>query len=180
MIVMLNLFWQRFQCYSFIEETFMRNMSLNDDTDYGQCFACGPNNLSGLRLRFTRDGDSVKTKFRGGLQHQGFPGRVHGGVITALLDEVMSRVSLLEGIWTMTARIDIRFRNPIEVDEDVTAVGYKSSKRLGIWKVLGSVILDDGSIAAEASGTFLEIPDNTLAKITENYPILSSEWMSIS
>ena len=80
----------------------------------------------------------------------------------------------------MTARIDVRFRNPIEVDEDVTAVGYKSSKRLGIWKVLGSVILDDGSIAAEASGTFLEIPDNTLAKITENYPILSSEWMSIS
>jgi acyl-coenzyme A thioesterase PaaI-like protein len=178
MIVMLNLFWQGFQGWNFIKEAFMCNVSLNDDTDYGQCFVCGPNNLSGLRLRFARDGDSVKTKFRGGLQHQGFPGRIHGGVITALLDEVMSRVSLLEGIWTMTARIDIRFRNPVAVNEDVTVVGCKSNNRRGIWKVRGSVILDDGSTAAEAVGTFLEVPDETLAKITENYPILSSEWMS--
>ena len=87
-------------------------LSLNDETDYGLCFACGPRNPSGLHLTFERQGDTVTTSFLGRQEHQGFPGYVHGGVITALLDEVMSRVFLLKNRWTMTARIDIRFRQP--------------------------------------------------------------------
>ena len=85
-------------------------LPLNDETDYGLCFVCGPRNRSGLRLRFEREGGVVTTTFRGREEHQGFPGYVHGGVITALLDETMSRVSLLEDRWTMTARMEVRFR----------------------------------------------------------------------
>ena len=60
-------------------------LSLNDETDYGLCFACGPRNRSGLHLLFERDGDVVRSTFRGREEHQGFPSYVHGGVITALL-----------------------------------------------------------------------------------------------
>ena len=156
----------------------MGTMSLNDDTDYGQCFVCGPNNVSGLQLRFHSDRNRVMTTFRGGSHHQGFPGRVHGGILTALLDEVMSRVSLLEDRWTMTARMEVRFRLPVPLDEEVTAIGWKSASRRGLWEALGNVMLSDGEVAAEAVGTFLEVPNETLAEITEGYPELASQWMS--
>ena len=106
-------------------------LPLNDETDYGLCFACGPRNPSGLRLRFERAEETVTTRFRGREEHQGFPGYLHGGVITALLDEVMSRVSLLDNRWTMTARIDVRFRQPIMVGQEVTAFGEKAEERRG-------------------------------------------------
>ena len=153
------------------------DLSLNDETDYGLCFACGPRNLSGLQLRFQRDGDKVTTSFRARQEHQGFPGYVHGGVITALLDEVMSRVSLLENRWVMTARMDVRFRRPVMVDQSVTAVAERSRSRGGFVEARGHVELPDGGVAADASGTFAYVSDETLARMSAGYPRLASEWM---
>ena len=113
-------------------------LPLNDETDYGLCFVCGPRNRSGLRLRFEREGGVVTTTFRGREEHQGFPGYVHGGVITALLDETMSRVSLLEDRWTMTARMEVRFRRPVPVDQPVTAVAEKLEERRGFVEAAGA------------------------------------------
>ena len=152
-------------------------LPLNDETDYGLCFACGPRNRSGLHLRFERDGDVVTATFRGREEHQGFPGYVHGGVITALLDETMSRVSLLEDRWTMTARMEVRFRRPVPVDQPVTAVAEKRAERRGFVEAEGRVVLPDGTVAASASGTFAFLSEESLAQISEGYPLLASRWM---
>ncbi len=45
-------------------DTTPSNLPLNDETDYGMCFACGPRNPSGLQLRFERDGGKVTTTFQ--------------------------------------------------------------------------------------------------------------------
>ena len=152
-------------------------LPLNDETDYGLCFACGPRNRSGLHLLFERDGDVVTATFRGREEHQGFPGYVHGGVITALLDETMSRVSLLEDRWTMTARMEVRFRRPVPVDQDVTAVAEKVSERRGFVEAEGRVLLPDGTVAASATGTFAFLSEESLARMSEDYPLLASRWM---
>ena len=48
-------------------------LPLNDDTDYGLCFACGPRNPSGLHLRFEREGETVTTTLVfHDPEHQGF------------------------------------------------------------------------------------------------------------
>ena len=155
----------------------MATLSLNDDTDYGLCFACGPRSPAGLRLRFERDGDRVFTSYTRRSEHQGFPGYLHGGVISALLDETMSRISLLEGRWTMTARLDVRYRKPIYVDQAVRAFAEKKSERRGVVEAVGWVELPDGSTAAEATGTFVPVKDETLAGMSEGYPILAQTWM---
>ena len=152
-------------------------LPLDDETDYGLCFACGPRNPSGLRLRFERAEETVTTRFRGREEHQGFPGYLHGGVITALLDEVMSRVSLLDNRWTMTARIDVRFRQPIMVGQEVTAFGEKAEERRGVLEARGRVELADGSVAAEAVATFVFVKKETLAQMSAGYPGLAREWM---
>jgi uncharacterized protein (TIGR00369 family) len=152
-------------------------LSLNDDTDYGLCFACGPRNAAGLHLMFLQVGDTVTTTFLGREEHQGFPGQVHGGVISALLDEVMSRVPLLNGRWAMTARMELRFRRPVMVGDEVTAVAERVREMRGFVEATGKVLLPDGDIAADATGTFKYLEDDTLRGMSAEYPRLAEEWM---
>ena len=153
------------------------SLSLNDETDYGLCFACGPRHPSGLKLRFERDGDTVRTTFQVTDVHQGFPGYVHGAIIGAVLDEVMSRVSVLENRWSMTARMDVRYREPVEIDQTVTAVGEKTGIRRGFFDTRGRLELSDGTVAAEAVATYGLLSAEALTRISKGYPGLARDWM---
>ena len=157
--------------------TTFKNLSLNDDTDYGLCFACGPRNPSGLQLRFERDGETVATTFQGREMHQGFPGYVHGGVVSALMDEVMSRVSLLENRWAMTARMDVRFRQPVPLNQEIIAIAEKTRVIRGFLETSGKVFLPNGTIAVDATGKYAYLSHETLASMTVDYPRLANEWM---
>ena len=48
-------------------------------------------------------------------EHTGYDGLVHGGIVTALLDETMGWAIFHQGIWGMTVRITVTFRQPVEV-----------------------------------------------------------------
>jgi acyl-coenzyme A thioesterase PaaI-like protein len=51
------------------------------------CFLCGINNPIGLKLKFYTDGeDRCIACFRPQPEHQGFPGQLHGGITSTLLD----------------------------------------------------------------------------------------------
>lgn len=45
------------------------------------CMGCGPEHPSGLRLVFRRDGDVVSAKFSASGRFQGFPNRLHSGIL---------------------------------------------------------------------------------------------------
>lgn len=155
-----------------------KQVPLNDETDYGLCFACGPRNPFGLKLRFERDGERVVSRFMVPEAYQGFPGYLHGGVITALLDEVMSRVSLvLDNRWTMTAGVDVRFRKPVFVGQEVTAIASRVEANRRLVTARGELLLPDGTVAADATGRFVYLPKATLAKMSAGYPALARDWM---
>ncbi len=62
--------------------------------DDGYCFGCGPNNPIGLKLEFdwnSETGDYVTT-YTPTREHQGWVGRIHGGLIGLVFDEVLSQV----------------------------------------------------------------------------------------
>jgi hypothetical protein len=62
---------------------------MNAQCNSSSCFACGLDNPSGLRLRFTDNGiDRVFTGFTIDRAHTGHPGKAHGGIVAAVLDEV--------------------------------------------------------------------------------------------
>ena len=153
---------------------------LDDETDYGLCFACGPRNTAGLHLEFEKLADSVKTTYSALEEHQGFPGYLHGGIISTLLDEVMNRISVLENQWTMTGRMDVRFRRPVMIGQTVTVIGRKIRGHGRVWEVQGSVRLPSGTLAAEATGTYILIPSKKLLEMSTEYPRLNSEWLITS
>ena len=151
-------------------------LPLNDASDYGLCFACGPHNPGGLHLNFRQEGDTVVTTYTGMAHHQGFPGVIHGGVITGLLDEVMSRVPVLEGRWGMSAKLDVRFRLPIRVGDVLTATAQKDGGRGSIMRTSARITLPDGRVAAEATATFALLPPDVLADMAQDYPELAKTW----
>ena len=108
--------------------------------------------------------------------HQGFPGVIHGAVITGLLDEVMSRVPVLEGRWGMSAKLDVRFRLPIRVGDVLTATAQKDGGRGGIMRTSARITLPDGRVAAEATATFALLPPDALAEMAQDYPGLAKTW----
>jgi len=61
-------------------------------------FVCGIGSPIGLHLAFyTDDEGRCIARFRPRSGHQGYPGHLHGGIISTLLDEP-TRVSLLAGV----------------------------------------------------------------------------------
>jgi acyl-coenzyme A thioesterase PaaI-like protein len=98
----------------------MKPLSLADD---GYCFACGPKNSSGLGLEFRDKGGKAFAEFIPRKSHQGFTDIVHGGIITAVLDEAMMKALLFRGIFAMTAEIAVRFRNPLRVGDTSVVEG---------------------------------------------------------
>jgi acyl-coenzyme A thioesterase PaaI-like protein len=73
------------------------------------CFVCGLENPIGLKMAFYEDDEGrVVAKFTPGDEHQGFPGVMHGGIVTALLDEVLGRVAIAAGRWMVTGRLNMR------------------------------------------------------------------------
>jgi uncharacterized protein (TIGR00369 family) len=132
------------------------------------CFVCGLGNPIGLQAAFYEDdAGRVTAKFTPRPEHQGFPGVMHGGIVTALLDETLGRVAIAAGRWMVTGRLNIRFRRPIPVEGTLMVIGEPVKWNGRILEARGEIRLADGRVAAEATGMFLEIPPDQVEGMEE-------------
>lgn len=129
---------------------------------YGKCFICGKKNPIGLAVDFYRVGDEVRTEFTPRDEHQGYPGFMHGGIVSALLDETIGRAGYLHKLWTMTARLELRYRKSIPIGDHITCAGRIVRMRGRLIECEGEARLSDGTVAVEARGTYMRIPDDQL------------------
>lgn len=119
------------------------------------CFACGPSNPIGLHLQFSLDGDTCRTTFTAGEEHQGWNGCLHGGLIATLLDEVMAQWLWRQGISAMTAEMTTRFRRMVPIGVPVIVESQQVGSRGRLWELIARVILPGGQVAAQARAKFL-------------------------
>ena len=126
-------------------------VTLNSDLNEGFCFGCGINNPIGLKLKFIRDGDSLRTEFTPHEHHQGWPGLLHGGILACLLDEVMSNAAYATGNTCLTASITVRQRKPVEVGIPLVITARITRHRKKLIETEGTVCLKDGTVIAEGS-----------------------------
>ena len=126
--------------------------------DGSGCFACGPANPIGLRLRFTADGDTVRAEFTPGPHFQGYDGVVHGGIVAAALDDAMAQLFHMKGQESLTARLEIRFRKETPVGERLVVTAWLTGGRARLFTAEAALSLPDGTRLAEAKGTFFRGP----------------------
>ena len=122
------------------------------------CFGCGDDNPIGLHLRFASDREGVKASFIPGPEHQGFDDVIHGGIISAVLDEAMAWAAAYAGFWAVTGEMRIRFRQPLNVGASATVTARVSGTRGRLVTTAAELQLDrDNSPIATASATFVKV-----------------------
>jgi acyl-coenzyme A thioesterase PaaI-like protein len=143
---------------------------LNDFTEYQLNFVHGLRNPTGLHLQYRLEGSTVVTTWVPDENAAGFPGFVHGGLIAAVLDDVMGRCSVLSRRWVVTGRLETRYRDgaPIGVPLRVEGRIRRISGR--VMRAEGAVLLPDGTVIAEATGTYLPVPPALLERMLQTWP----------
>jgi len=108
------------------------------------CFGCGPHNPLGLRLRFERDGDVVRSRYTFGAGYDGPPGILHGGLQAVFADEVAGWTLVgLRGRIGLTTSMQVRYIQSLRLGEEIVAEGRITSEVEGISTV--QVVLTQGT-----------------------------------
>ncbi len=154
------------------------------------CFICGVKNIAGVHVRFYNTVDEhgepeVLARFKGESIHQGYPGRMHGGVISGILDEAMGRAInatqahnhdhaqghdvdtetlQTETEWGVTADLTVRFRKPVPLDVELTARGRITRDKRRLFEGSGELYLPDGTVAITASGRYFKLALGAIAE----------------
>ncbi len=131
------------------------------------CFVCGKANPIGLKVQFYQRGNQVVTHFTPGPEHQGYPDRMHGGIASTLLDETVGRAGFIYGYWTFTAKIEVKFRKPVPLGQEITVVGEITRDRGRMVEAKGELLLADGTVAVEANGLFVKLKPEELKTLEE-------------
>lgn len=116
----------------------------------------------GLKLRFQDDGaGEVRCEYRIAAEYEGYPGIAHGGIIAAILDEVVGRVAMIgdPNHFMMTVRMELTYRQAVPVETPLTIVGKPVRMRGRLARAVGEVRLPDGSVAVEAALTLTDLPE---------------------
>jgi acyl-coenzyme A thioesterase PaaI-like protein len=119
------------------------------------CFACGPDNPIGLKIRFRLDGEVCRGKFTPGKDHGGFDGMTHGGILYSALDDVMANWLYLRGVNGTTARCEVRYRGALAIGTPIR-LESRMVKRKGLFVMLEGKALRaaDGAVVAECQASF--------------------------
>ena len=119
------------------------------------CFGCGKKNECGLRLDISYSGNRAESKKIFEERFQGWNGIVHGGIITAAIDEVMAyAVGSATGKTGVTVELTVRFKKPVRIGEEyeIVAEVVEFNRRKAIVK---GWIKKDGIVYAEGKGIYV-------------------------
>lgn len=126
------------------------------------CFVCGVENRHGLHSRFYEtDRGEVICRCTPCEHHQSYPGRLHGGVSSSLLDETIGRaisVGRDSTVWGVTLELTVRYRKPVPYGCEITVIGRVDEDLGRMFNGSGEIILPDGTIAVTATGRYLKQP----------------------
>jgi acyl-coenzyme A thioesterase PaaI-like protein len=140
------------------------------------CIVCGVENAAGLKGRFYElEGDELLGIFTPRVEHQGYPGRLHGGVASMVLDETMGRAVNLEDrdAWGVTLQLSVKYRKPVPLDQDIRVIARITKDSGRMFEGTGEIVLEDGTVAVEAHGKYLRLP---IDRIVEGG--FSSDWFA--
>jgi acyl-coenzyme A thioesterase PaaI-like protein len=133
------------------------------------CFVCGTQNRFGLKSRFyeLENGDTVAL-FQPAEEHQGYPGRLHGGLAATILDETIGRAIMAlypDNIWGVTVDFAMNLRKPVPLDREVKVVARITKDGKRFFEGSGEIVLEDGTVAISGKGRYLKMPIDKIADL---------------
>jgi uncharacterized protein (TIGR00369 family) len=130
------------------------------------CFACGAQNEAGLHMEFRREGDRSVCDYTPCEYQQGYPGRMHGGLVMTMIDEAMGWAVYGARQWGATARLNVRFRRPVRLDGPLRVEAWVTGLRSRVIELRGEVRDAQGELLAEGEGTFMKLDHRMAADMS--------------
>lgn len=123
------------------------------------CVVCGQENTHGLHIRYVRERDgAITAEWRPTNHWEGFEGIVHGGIISTVLDEAMSKAVAAMNYEALTGELRVRFRHHVAAGEDLRIRGWVVEKAKRLIAAEATLTGADGSERAHAWARFLALP----------------------
>ncbi len=156
----------------------MKVKVLNKQPNSKMCFVCGLKNKMGLKARFYElENNQLLGVFRPAEEHQGYPGRLHGGIAATILDETIGRAITIveENIWGVTIDFSIKYRKPVTLGKEIHVLAKIGKNGKRSFKGSGTIFTENGEVAVEGNGRYLKMD---LEKISD-FDHQEQEWRAI-
>lgn len=132
------------------------------------CWGCGPEAEQGLGLRPRLDGTEVLADLEFARRFEGGPGTVHGGAITAFMDDLLGYVPVAFGTPGVTAKLDTNFIAPVPMG--VTVAGSAWMSRIEDHKMWAEGVIEvDGHVIVESSALFVAITSDHYRRVFDGF-----------
>lgn len=136
---------------------------------YLKCIVCGRENHHGLNLRFAADGDVIRSEAPLSEEFCSYKGIIHGGILTAVLDEAMGwAASFGSRRMCQAAELKIRFVKPVRAGNKVQVVARMERDRKRVIEASGELLDTDGSVLVKGFGKFMPL-DAEQARFVDSY-----------
>jgi acyl-coenzyme A thioesterase PaaI-like protein len=144
------------------------------------CFLCGLKNPFGLKGAFYElENNELVCIFKPSNEHQSYPGRLHGGITSTVLDETIGRAIMMksknEEVWGVTVEFTTRFKKQIPLNEELRVVGRITNETSRTFEGTGELLLANGEVAATGYGKYLRMPIDKIADFDRQ----EQEWKVI-
>jgi uncharacterized protein (TIGR00369 family) len=97
----------------------------------------------------------------------GYPGIVHGGIVSAILDETSGRAVMLKSgqdALMVALKLEVTFRRPTPTNTPLTVIGWAIKQNAYRAQVAGEIRLPDGTLTAECKAIVVRPPREILDK----------------
>lgn len=119
------------------------------------CFICGKENPKGLKLSFDHGDGKARCEFILSRECQGYRGLVHGGIISAIIDEACAYAILSLGLKATTAKISVRFKKPALAGEKLVVEAEAKIVRSKLVDAYAEIRNQMGEIVAQGEARFI-------------------------
>lgn len=132
------------------------------------CFACGTANPIGLHLDFYRLDDSICSEITLGREYEGWENMAHGGIVSTLLDEIMSWTLIyFKKAFFVTRKMQVKYVRPVPVGEPLVVKGRITKDGSQLVKVRGDVWDGGNRLLARSEAEFAMVSEDKLSSVPE-------------
>ncbi|MBI5324270.1 MAG: PaaI family thioesterase [Ignavibacteriae bacterium] len=140
------------------------------------CFVCGLKNPFGLKASFYETSTKeLIAIFKPSEMHQSYPGRLHGGIASTILDETIGRAIMMnheDEVWGVTLEFNAKYRKQIPLDCELKVIGRLTKETGRSFEGKGEIVLPDGEVAVTGEGKYLRMPIEKIA----NFDREENDW----
>jgi uncharacterized protein (TIGR00369 family) len=136
------------------------------------CFVCGDLNDHGLHVALRVGDGRAWTELVLTSSHEGWAGVIHGGIIAALLDEVMGWALFQQDCWGVTAQLGVRYKAPVTVGQRVRVEGWATDVHRRIFYAAGHVLdAASGEVLCTGEATYMAAGAAQRAELQARYQL---------